>query len=115
MRKGNSKLPRARTGSSVAPLVIRSTSDIGKDSMTHEGDNTGAPAMNPTDATLRTVVDMFKRLGKKKTSADSDSDEEEQAMNEWQTVAMVMDRVMLVVFTVLVLIMYAALFGRVSS
>ena len=113
MRKGNSKLPRARTGSSVAPLVIRSTGDIGKDSMTHEGDNAGAPATNPTDATLRTVVDLFKRLGKKKTNTDSHSDEEEQAMNE--TVAMVMDRVMLVVFTVLVLIMYAALFGRVSS
>ena len=115
MRNGNSKRQTARIGSSVASLDIRSTGDIGKDSITNEGDNTGAPAMNPTDATLRTVFDMFKRLGNKKTSAVSGSDEEEQAMEEWHTVAMVMDRVMLVVFTVLVLVMYAALFGRVPS
>ena len=96
-------------------MVIASTSHVGNTWLTNEGDSTGAPSTNPTDATLRTVVDLLKKWGKKKTSTDPVSDEEEQAMDEWQTVAMLMDRVMLVVFTVLVLIMYAALFGHVPS
>ena len=96
-------------------MVFTSSGHVGNTWSTDEGDSAGAPSTNPTDATLSMVVDLFKRLGKKKTNTDSGSDEEEQAMDEWQTVAMVMDHVMLVVFTVLVLIMYAALFGRVSS
>ena len=114
-RNGSSKRPLTRKGSSVAPMVIASTSHVGNTWLTNEGDSTGAPSTNPTDATLRTVVDLLKKWGKKKTSTDPVSDEEEQAMDEWQTVAMLMDRVMLVVFTVLVLIMYAALFGHVPS
>ena len=96
-------------------MVFTSSGHVDNTWSTDEGDSAGAPSTNPTDATLSMVVDLFKRLGKKKTNTVSHSDEEEQAMEEWQTVAMVTDRVMLVVFTVLVLIMYAALFGRVSS
>ena len=111
--KGNSKRPM--TGSSVAPMVFTSTSHVGNTWSTDEGDSTGAPSTNPTDATLHTVVDLLKKWGKKKTSTDSGSDEEDQAIEKWQTVAMVTDRVMLVVFTVLTLIMYTTLFSRATT
>ena len=112
VQKGN---PTRPISSSVAPMVFTSTSHVGNTWSTDEGDSTGAPSTNPTDITLYTFVDLLKKLGKKKTSADPGSDEEEQAMDEWQTVAMVIDRVMLVVFAVLTLIIYATIFRRATT
>ena len=102
-------------GSSVAPMVITSTSHVGNTWSTDEGDSEGAPSTNPTDVTLHTVVDLLKKWGKKKSIKDSGSDEEDLAIEEWQTVAMVTDRVMLVVFTALTLIIYTTIFSRATT
>ena len=112
VQKGNSKRPMS---SSVAPMVFTSTSHVGNTGSTGEGNSTEAPSINPTDVTLHTFVDLLKKWAKKKTSTDPGSDEEEQAMDEWHTVAMVTDHVMLVVFTVLTLIIYTVIFSRATT
>ena len=63
------------------------------------------PPKEPTDPAVRKIIDLLK------TRKDGNDDESEQAIVEWQMVAMVADRVMLVVFTLLVLVVCTALFG----
>ena len=107
MRNDKKHSLTSRASSSVAVLASTSPNHIGNAWATDNGDHSrcNIPPKEPTDPPIQKILDLLK------TRTDGNDDESDQATVEWQMVAMVADRVMLVLFTLLVLIVCTALFG----
>ena len=113
-QNGKNHSPTQCAGSSVALFKNKSSNQThAKTTDDRDHGHCDNAHKEPTDSTIRKIVDLLKeqRAHTKKTGTDENDVESDQAMVEWQTVAMVADRVMLIVFTVLVLVVYTALFG----
>ena len=115
MRNGNAHTQSSRSGSSAA-LFVNPSSNHTYAWTTDDGDrgHCGTPHKELTDPAVQKILDLLKEQrahSLQNTKNNENDDESDQAIVEWQMVAMVADRVMLVVFTLVVLVVCTALFG----
>ena len=104
----HSQTPRARSSVDVLGCTL------------DDGDRSrcNTPPVDPKDPATRKITDLLteqRAYSSQKTGKVENDVQSDQGLIEWQTVAVVADRVMLVVFTLLVLIAYTALFGSVPT
>ena len=104
----HSQTPRARSSVDVLGCTV------------DDGDRSrcNTPPVDPKDPATRKITDLLteqRAYSSQKTGKVENDVQSDQGLVEWQTVAVVADRVMLVVFTLLVLIAYTVLFGSVPT
>jgi len=114
-RNGSAKTLASRANSSVALFAANHVNNAWtKNEADKDYSNSDAKPKESADPTLGQILDLLKEQrshSKKKTGSDDHDHETDIAMTEWQMVAMVADRVMLIVFTLVALIVTTALFG----
>ncbi len=105
-------LPTAATN--VSPNHISHTWET--DDGTREQGHCHIPLSDSTDIAIQNIMRLLHELRPSHFTRKAEPEDAcEQAQIEWQLVAMVADRVMLVMFTALVLVVCAVLFGRAPT